>query len=198
MIKIGLTGGIGTGKTTVAKEFEAMGVPIFYADDRAKEIMQKKPEIKVQIIDLFGEKAYVDNQLNTSYISGIVFDNKNMLTALEKIVHPAVRKDFCDWTKQQKADYIIVENAILHKTGMDKLVDFIVTVTANDDKRFERLQKRDNKTLKALKKIIKNQNSTKKLLKKSNFIIENNGNLEELREKITKLDLKVKSMLNQC
>jgi len=198
MIKIGLTGGIGTGKTTVAKEFEAMGVPVYYADDRAKELMQKDPEIMAQITNLFGRKAYKDNRLNTSYISGIVFDNENMLKALEKIVHPAVRKDFCKWVKQQKADYILVENAILHKTGMDKLVDLIVTVTANDEKRFERLQKRDKKTVEAIKKIIKNQNSTDELLKKSNFIIENNGNLQKLKENILNLDLKVKNMLKQC
>ena len=197
MIKIGLTGGIGTGKTTVAKEFEAMGVPVYYADDRAKELMQKDPKIMAQITNLFGRNAYKDNLLNTSYISGIVFDDENMLKALEKIVHPAVRKDFCQWVKQQKADYIIVENAILHKTGMDKLVDLIITVTANDEKRFERLQKRDKKTVEAIKKIIKNQNSTDELLKKSNFIIENNGDLEKLRKNITNLDLKVKNMLKK-
>jgi len=198
MIKIGLTGGIGTGKTTVAKEFEAMGVPVYYADDRAKELMQKDPEIILQISNLFGMKAYKDNRLNTGYISGIVFDDKNMLKALEKIVHPAVRKDFCQWVKQQKADYIIVENAILHKSGMDKLVDLIVTVTANDEKRFERLQKRDKKTVEAIKKIIKNQKSKDELLRKSNFIIENNGDLKKLKENIINLDLKVKNMLKQC
>ena len=198
MLKIGLTGGIGTGKTTVAKEFEAMGVPVYYADDRAKEIMQKDPEIKAQIMSLFSKKAYKDNSLNTRYISGIVFENPNLLKKLEKIVHPAVRKDFCIWVKKQKADYIIVENAILHKTGMDQLVDFVVTVTANETERLKRLKKRDGKTETALKKIIKNQDSTNKLLKKTNYILENNGNLKNLKEKILKLDLKVKNMLKQC
>jgi dephospho-CoA kinase len=197
MIKIGLTGGIGSGKTTVAKTFEAMGVPVYYADDRAKEIMQKDPAIKSEIIRLFGKQAYQDNQLNTSYISGIVFENTNKLQALEKIVHPAVRKDFCQWAKQQNADYIVVENAILHKTGMDKLVDLIVTVTANDEKRLKRLQERDKKPVETLKKIMKNQDKPSDLLKKSNFIIENDGDLENLRKKIVDLDSKVKIMLKQ-
>ena len=198
MLKIGLTGGIGTGKSTVAKEFEALNIPVYYADDRAKYIMQNNPSVKAQIITLFGHKAYNDNKLNTKYISGIVFDNKKLLKELEKIVHPAVRKDFCEWTKQQKSDYIIIENAILHKTRMDQLVDLIITVTANLEKRIERLQNRDGKSTSALKKIMKNQDDTKELLKKSDFIVENDGDLDKLRDLINDLDKKIRTMLSQC
>ncbi len=197
MIKVGLTGGIGSGKTTVAKIFENLGVPVYYADERAKFIMRENAAVKSKIKNLFGEQAYVDNRLNVSYISGIVFDNPKMLKKLEAIVHPAVRQDFLDWVKQQKADYVIAENAILHKTGMDKLVDYIITVTADKHEKIKRLEKRDGKTIDEIKKVMKNQNTDTQLLKKSDFVIENNENLESLIDKTVKIHSKVKNKLKK-
>ena len=197
MIKIGLTGGIGTGKTTIAKRFEKLGVPVYYADDRAKAIMQHDAGIKRQIIDLFGLQAYHDKRLNTGYIGSKVFKNACLLKKLEAIVHPAVRQDFIKWCVQQNAPYVIVENAVLHKSGMDKLVDMVVLVTADMDKRLERLKKRDAKSIDDLQRIIKNQNKETELLKKSDFVIENNEIIELLDEKISKIDTYVKNMLKK-
>ncbi len=180
MVKIGLTGGIGTGKTTVAKIFEKLGVPVYYADDRAKEIMRTNSEVIKQIKDLLGAEAYHNNGLNTRYISGMVFDNKNKLSKLEAIVHPAVRKDFLDWVARQKTGCVIVENAILHKSGMDQLVDIIILVTADIEKRLNRIEKRDGKSKKNLKKIIKAQKSEQKMLKNIDYIIKNNENVDDL------------------
>ncbi len=184
MVKIGLTGGIGTGKSTVAKIFEDQGIPVYYADDKAKEIMQTNSGIISQIKALFGEEAYVDNRLNTSHIGGVVFDDKNMLSKLEAIVHPAVRKDFLEWVSQQDSDCVVVENAILYKSGMHKLVDQIILVTADDEKRINRLIKRDKKSEKDLRKIINNQKTEKKLLKGADFFIKNNGNVDDLVIKV--------------
>ena len=197
MIKLGLTGGIGSGKTTVAKQFEALGIPVYYADDRAKEIMLKNPTVKEAVIRLLGAQAYDDNQLNVSYISGMVFDNPHLLKALEAIVHPAVRKDFVDWASRQKGDYVIVENAILHKTGMDRLVDYVITVTASEHDRLKRLQKRDGKSEAVLKKIIANQENEAELLKKSDFIIYNSAKKRDLNKEISKINDEVKNMLKK-
>ncbi len=197
MIKIGLTGGIGTGKTTIAKRFEKLGIPVYYADDKAKAIMQQNPKVRQQIIDLFGNKAYKDNRLNVSYIGGMVFDDPSLLKKLEAIVHPVVRQDFINWSKQQKAPYVMVENAILHKSGMDKLVDLVIVVTADLNKRLERLKKRDGKSKENLLKIIKNQDKESEMLKKSDFVIENNEIADDLDEKISKIDSKVKNMLKK-
>ncbi len=194
MYKIGLTGGIGSGKSTVAKLFEQLNIPVYYADDSAKKLMHTPP-LKKAISKLLGPQAYKDNRLNVSYISGIVFDNKKILKALEDIVHPAVRKDFINWTSRQNSPYIVVENAILHKTGMDQMVDKIITVTAEDKLRIERLKKRDGKNEEELKKVMQAQNKPEFLLKNSDFIIENNGNLNKLRQKVEEIDFEVKKML---
>ena len=183
MIKIGLTGGIGTGKSTVAKIFENQGIPVYYADDRAKEIMRTDPDIISQIKALFGEEAYQDNELNTKHIGDIVFDNKNMLSKLESIVHPAVRKDFLEWVEQQEGCCILVENAILYKSGMYKLVDKIILVTADDEKRIARLKKRDKKSIKDLKKVINLQKVEQKLLKNADFFVKNNKSVNDLINK---------------
>ena len=197
MMIIGLTGGMGAGKTTVAQIFEAMGVPVYYADTRAKDLMQEDLELRKSIIDIFGEKAYESGKLNNKYLGGIVFADKDKLKVLEALVHPAVRKDFKKWAKQQKADYIIVENAILHKSGMDKLVDLIIFVKTDDENKIKRVQKRDKLTDEAIKQRLKNQNTDDFMLKKSDFVIENNSSIGDLVEKITEIDRNVKYMLKK-
>jgi len=187
MIKVGLTGGIGSGKTTVAKMFEELGVPVYYADDRAKELMQKSPVIKTRIKELFGSQAYSDNRLNVKYLADVVFSDKKKLSELEKIVHPAVLDDFLLWAENQTADYVIMENAILHKSGMDSYMDYIILVTADPEKRIERVIKRDKTTAESVQKRIRNQLNSQIMLKKSNFIIKNNFLINDLKREVEKI-----------
>ena len=194
---IGLTGGMGAGKTTVAKMFEELGIPVYYADNRAKELMEEEPDLVAAITDLFGEKAYEEGRLNNRYLAGIVFEDEKKLKELESLVHPVVREDFKKWAKKQKAPYIIVENAILHKSGMDKLVDLVIFVKTNDENKISRVRKRDGLPAEAIKQRLKNQNNDVFLLKKSDFVIENNSSIANLEKKIQEIDRNVKFMLKK-
>lgn len=172
---VGITGGIGSGKSTVVKLFSTFkDVAIYLADDRAKELMNTSEEIKKKIIDEFSEKAYVNNELNRSFIANIVFNNKAKLAILNAIVHPVVSKDLQNFIEKQKnKTYVLYENAILFENGSDAICDKVITVTAPEKLRISRVIKRDNTTKEAVKKRISNQwNDDKKELQ-SNYIIEN-------------------------
>lgn len=140
---IGLTGGIGSGKTRVVKVFSDLGVPCYIADNAAKELMVKEASIIKQIKDLFGAKAYNSQGLNRAYIGAIVFSDPQKLQALNAIVHPAVAKDFSLWLAFQKTPYVIKEVAILFETGGYKAVDQTLLITAPKEVRLQRAMQRD-------------------------------------------------------
>ncbi len=194
---VGLTGGMGSGKTTVARIFEELGIPVYFADDQAKKLMQTDNELKENIIREFGNNVYISGKLNTGYLAKIVFSHPEKLKKLEAIVHPAVRKDFKKWVRLQTAPYVIVENAILHKSGMDKLTDYIIWVVADLKKRVERIKKRDEINEEEIKKRLSNQNISSKIIENSDFIIKNNENPVFLRNSVKKIDLKLKKMLKK-
>jgi len=198
MFTVGLTGGIGSGKTTVANIFKTLGIPVYNSDDKAKLLMNNDKALKHKLLALFGTKAFVDNQLHTKYIAQIVFSDNEMLKKLENIVHPVVINDFKEWTKKQSSAYVIMENAILHKSGMDKLVDYVILVTVPVKIRIKRIKKRDNLTEIEIKKRLKIQDSDKILLKKSDYIVKNNVSKCELIKKIKNLDKSLKKMLKKC
>ena len=141
---IGLTGGIGSGKTTIAKLFESLGIPVYYADIEAKELMNSSNELKVKLIDLFGENAFDNNALNRSYIANVVFKDKKKLKELNALVHPEVEKHFKNWLKDQKSAYVIQENAIIFENNKQFDFDHIITVTAPKKIKIERIIDRDN------------------------------------------------------
>jgi len=143
---IGLTGGIGSGKTTIAKLFESLGIPVYYADIEAKELMNSSNELKVKLIDLFGENAFEDNALNRSFIANVVFKDNKKLKELNALVHPKVEKHFKNWLKDQKAAYVIQENAIIFENNKQFDFDHIITVTAPKKIKIERIIDRDNIT----------------------------------------------------
>ena len=143
---IGLTGGIGAGKTIVAKIFENLGVPVFNADDTAKQLMQTSPEIKTALIQQFGEKVYENGILQKAYLSSIVFSDAHQLALLNSIVHPITIQAAWDWANLQTAPYVIKEAALLFESNAVEGLDFVIGVTAPMPLRIQRIMQRDNCT----------------------------------------------------
>ena len=173
MMLVGLTGGIGSGKSTVASFFRELGIPVYTADDEAKKLMTTSKRIKTKLIKEFGEQTFVDEQLNRGYIASIVFKDAEKLAILNNIVHPEVAKHFKKWASKQNAPYVIQENAILFESNAASRFDTIITVTAPIDLRFERVLKRDDTTIKQIQSRMNNQLSDDERLQRSDFVIEN-------------------------
>ncbi|AZJ36369.1 dephospho-CoA kinase [Tenacibaculum singaporense] len=172
---IGLTGGIGSGKSTVVNMFsEFENIAIYIADDEAKKLMNTSAKIKTQLITEFGKEVYINNELNRPYLASIVFNNKEKLANLNAIVHPVVNTHLQNFIKENSnKDYILYENAILFENGSDSFCDKIITVTAPENVRINRVIKRDNSTIEDVKNRIKNQWSETKKTLQSNYLIEN-------------------------
>lgn len=189
---VGLTGGIGSGKTTVAKQFMALGVPVYIADEEAKKLMNTSKIIQRKLIQLFGNEAYTGSNLNKPFIANIIFNDKTFLQKMNAIVHPKVANHFKKWVSKQKAPYIIKEVAILFENDGYKQCDYVITVTAPLEIRIERLMKRDETTKEKIEAIIKNQWTDAEKMKLSNFIITNTDlentikQVVEIHEKILK------------
>lgn len=148
MLKIGITGNIGSGKTTISKIFEVLEVPVFYADDGAKKVMVTDPDLIEAIKTSFGAEAYFnDGRLNRRYIAAIVFNNEAELAKLNSLVHPAVFKAFDSWVKQVKnAPYVIKEAALLFESSSYKMCDYSIMITAPLELRIKRVMQRDGLT----------------------------------------------------
>ncbi|MCF4100939.1 dephospho-CoA kinase [Gillisia sp. M10.2A] len=183
---VGLTGGIGSGKTTVAHMFRDLGVPLYIADDAGKAIMNRSPEVREQLIQLFGEEAYLDDDLNRKYIAGKVFNTPSLLQKLNAIVHPAVAKDFEEWKQRQTAAYVLYEAAILFESGGHKKCDEVILVTSPYQLRISRLQKRDGSSLEEIEARMQHQwpDSRKRELATFELI---NINLDDTKEQVRNL-----------
>jgi len=156
---IGITGRMGTGKSTIARYFNRKwNIPVYHADDRAKALMNEDRKLKKQIKALFGSKSYLDEKLNTPYLGELVFGDPEKLKLLEKIVHPAVIEDFKQWLSRQEAPYVLLENAVLKKSGMDRLCDAVMVVDAPEDIIIERVKKRNAWTENQIRQRLAQQN----------------------------------------
>lgn len=173
MLVVGLTGGIGSGKTSVLQLFINKEIPVYIADIEAKRLMVESAEIRKKVIVIFGEESYVGKKLNRAYIASKVFGNKKELAKLNAIVHPVVHQDFLAFKKQQKGTYLVYENAILFENGTDKLCDYIITVTAPIRTRIARVVARDAVTEKQVQDRMKHQWDDALKIEKSDFSIEN-------------------------
>lgn len=183
---VGLTGGIGSGKTTVAKAFEKLGVPVYIADEEAKKLMNRSPIIKRELTHLFGKDAYVNGELNRPFIAQIIFNDKSFLEKMNAIVHPRVAKHFNKWIFRQEAPYVIKEVAILFENGGYRDCDYVITVVAPKQVRIKRLLKRDNTTKEKIEAIMNNQWPDEEKTKRSHFVI-NNVNLEETQAQVLQI-----------
>jgi dephospho-CoA kinase len=185
---IGLTGGIGSGKTTVAKFIEDCGFPVYYSDDRAKDIVNDNDDLKAKIKELLGSKAYNENGLyDRKYVAEKVFNNNDLLHELNEIIHPAVRIDFEDWVKKQTKYLVFKETAILFELKLNKQCYKSILVTAEDNIRAKRVMDRDGKTYREVQAIMEKQMPEKDKIKLADCIIHNNTNVEDLKEQTEKI-----------
>lgn len=183
---VGLTGGIGSGKTTVAKMFQALGVPIYIADEEAKKLMNTSKVLKRQLTNLFGKQAYVENELNRPFIADIIFKNESYLQKMNAIVHPKVVAHFKKWASKQHTEYIIKEAAILFENNGYKQCDFVITVTAPKDAKIVRLLKREFTTKEKIEAVMNNQWPDEAKVKLSHYVIDN-ITIKNTKEQVLKI-----------
>jgi len=185
---IGLTGGIGSGKTTVATFIEEFGFPVYYSDDRAKTIVNDNEDLKLKIKELLGEESYDEKGLyDRKFVAEKVFNDKNLLQSLNEIIHPAVRIDFEDWVKKQTKYLIFKETALLFELKLNKDCYKSVLVTAEDNIRIKRVMDRDSKTYREVEAVMEKQMPEKDKIKLADCIIYNNTNLEDLKEQTERI-----------
>lgn len=196
MIVVGLTGGIGSGKTTVAKQFMVLGIPVYIADEEAKKLMNTSQVIKRKLIQLFGNEAYVNDRLNKPFIANIIFNDKSYLEKMNAIVHPQVATHFKKWVLKQNAPYVIKEVAILFENDGYKQCDYVITVTAPKNIRIERLLERDATTKDKIEAIMKNQWSDEEKIKLSDYVIAN-IDLENTKRQVHKIHKEILKSITQ-
>ena len=186
MIIVGLTGGIGSGKTTVGNFFIELGVPVYNSDFMAKKLMVSSKQLKKDIKKLLGKEAYKGKKLNKTFISDKIFNNASLLKKMNNIVHPAIHDDFIVWTKNQKSPYVIQESALIFENSMQAFYDKTILVIAPQDIRVQRVVNRDAISENKILERINNQLSDTEKIALSDFVIVN--------EKLEKTKLKVEEL----
>lgn len=183
MIVVGLTGGIGSGKTTVSNMFKELGVPVYIADVEAKKLMNSSIIVKRKLIELFGQNAYENNELNRTFIASKIFNNDSYLKKMNAIIHPNVAIHFKKWLKKQTAKYVIKEAAIIFEHHMQTQYDFIILVIADEKMRINRILKRDNTTKDKILAIMKHQLNDEEKAEMSDFVIVNDT-IEDTKKQV--------------
>lgn len=187
MMVVGLTGGIGSGKSTIAKAFAALGIAVFNSDEQAKALIATDAQVKERIIAAFGEEAYHNGEYNRAYIAQIVFNNSEKLAILNGIVHPALAEYFKRWAKAQTSPYVLKEAAILFESGSYKDCDYIITVTAPEEVRIARVMARDHCTEAQVRARMAQQWSDAQRIALSNAVIEN-IDLEKAKKEVRRIN----------
>ena len=187
MIKVGLCGTIGSGKSTICRLFEQRGVAVYIADDRAKELMTADPTLISQICEAFGAECYQDGELNRRYLASQIFADDSKRLLLNLIVHPAVCRHFQQWAEGQSGDYVIVESAILFESGLDKVVDKTIAVVVPPQVAVERAAARDGVDKAAILARMAVQKSGEQLVECVDFVIDNSS-LEQAKLRVAEID----------
>jgi dephospho-CoA kinase len=173
VLRVGLTGGIGSGKSTVAQIFEVLGIPVYYADTAAKKIMNEDKGIRLAIINIFGEKAYANNILDRKHISSIVFSDPAKLQQLNALVHPATKKDGEAWMQRQTSPYAIHEAALIFEAKVSDRLDLVIGVSSPIELRIKRAMGRDKVSREEVLKRMEQQLDEKVKMSKCDFVLIN-------------------------
>lgn len=187
---IGLTGGIGSGKTTIAKMFEALGVPVYYADDEAKKLMNSSKKIKEKLIKTFGNESYTSGILNRKYLADLVFHDKKKLAEINEIVHPEVDRHFKSWVQEQNTPYVLQENAIIFENKKQDVFDAIITVSTPIEIKIDRVLSRDTTSRENVLARIKNQLNDAYKIANSTYVIYN-IDLEDSKKQVDEIHQKI-------
>jgi dephospho-CoA kinase len=178
-LRVGITGGMGGGKTTVCRIFESLGIPVYYADDEARWLINNEEELKKGILEIFGAKAYAKNgAYDRSFVAKIVFENKEKLAALNALVHPAVERHSRAWHEKQAASgtpYTLKEAALMVESGSHKFLDYLIVVAAPEALRVQRVMQRDGSTEQEVRARMTSQLPEEEKLKLADFVIANDG-----------------------
>jgi len=175
-LRLGVTGGIGCGKTTVCRVFSVLGIPVFSADDEAKRIQDSDPYIQIKLNSIAGKDLYSSGKLDRKELAALIFSNKDLLFEVNSIIHPAVFKYFTKWVARQDAPYSIMEAAILFESGAYRLMDRIVTVVTPLEERIERLVNGNMLTKEQITARIRNQTDDESRIAKSDYVVYNSDN----------------------
>ncbi|MCU0462235.1 MAG: dephospho-CoA kinase [Bacteroidales bacterium] len=175
-MKLGITGGIGSGKTSVCRVFNILGIPVFSADPEAQRIMNSDKSVISGINEIAGKDLYADGTLNRMELASIIFNDPDVLKKVNSLVHPVVFEDFIRWTEEQKSPYVIMEAAILFESGASNLVDRVATVYAPVEERIARVTRRNRLTREQVMDRIRNQMDDEMRMKMSDYVINNSEN----------------------
>ena len=184
MVQIAVTGNIGCGKTTICQMMENEGVPVYYSDVHAKQLMNQNESLMDSIKERFGKESYYDGMLNRKWIASIVFDDATALNDLNNLVHPVVQKDYLNWLSQQTKDIVAYESAILIEHGNQGDFDFVILVQCPEKIRSVRIQKRDGLTLDEVQARTRFQLQEEEKMKYADYLIENTS-LEEAKQQLS-------------
>jgi dephospho-CoA kinase len=176
ILKLGVTGGIGSGKSTICKVFNVFGIPVFSADIEARRIQDNDPDVREKINSITGKDMYASGKLDRSDLAGLIFNNHDLLGKINSVIHPAVFRYFEEWVREQESPYAIMEAAILFESGADSMMDRILTVVTPLEERMERLLKGNKLTREQISDRIRNQIDDTTRIRRSDYVIFNSDN----------------------